>query len=46
MNIARGQGEGPGRMVRMGSGGIRCGECGWREYWERQLESGGISGMN
>ena len=30
----------------MGTGGIRLEMYGGREYWERQLESWGISGMS
>jgi hypothetical protein len=30
--------------LRVGTGGIRCGEDGGREYWERQLELGSSLG--
>ena len=33
-------------LWRMGIGGIRSGEFGGREYWERQLELGDVLGMN
>jgi hypothetical protein len=32
--------------VGIGKGGIRCGDKEAKEYWERQLESKGISGMS
>lgn len=32
------------KRVSMGTGGIRYGEDERREYWEKQLESGGILG--
>jgi hypothetical protein len=30
----------------MGTGGVRSGEDGDRQYWERQLDCGGMSGMS
>lgn len=45
LNLASCLGKGARRGNGNGKSRIRCGEHGGREYWERQLESGGISVM-